>query len=197
MNVFCNSRCRSSRVFLKMFDKFNAISKDVDHKFCLVAEDKKKVSSALPQWGQVYRLGDQEKFHKALKVNKSFSRHLTKQVSASCSLSLWLDDSAKLESCIRGQIEWQSFSLWAIAAIFEFLKESHCVPDGPTFHQLVSSMTHSINSQARASLSTAVFLKQKRREAMVAHLPSQTHNSIKLDLLSTPSSSLFSEEIYN
>ena len=63
---------------------------------------------------------------------------------------LSLNDSAKLEACIRGQIESQSFSFWALAAIFEFLKESDCVLDNLVFHQLVSSMTTSINSQARA-----------------------------------------------
>ena len=95
-----------------------------------------------------------------------------------------------------GQIQSQLFSLWALAAIFEFLKESNCVPDDQVFHQLVTSMTEAINSQAWASLSSASFLKQKRREALVSHLPSQIHKSVKLALLSTPSSSsLFSEDI--
>ena len=56
-------------------------------------------------------------------------------------VSLSSDDSAKLETCLSGQIESQSFSLWVFASIFEFLEESNCVPESPVFHQLVSSMT--------------------------------------------------------
>ena len=36
--------------------------------------------------------------------------------------SLSLEQSHKLEACIRGQVESQSFSLWVLASIFEFLK---------------------------------------------------------------------------
>ena len=57
-------------------------------------------------------------------------------------------------------------------------------------------MTDAINSHARASFPSASFLKQKRRVALVSHLPSQTHKSVKLALLLTlSSSSLFSGEI--
>ena len=70
LDVFGNTRL-SSRVVLKMFEKLKL--KEVDKKFCWAAEDKKKLSSALPQWGQVYRLGEQEKFNKAPKVNESVS----------------------------------------------------------------------------------------------------------------------------
>ena len=85
---------------------------------------------------------------------------LSKTVSSSPYVSLSRDGTVKLEACIRGQIESQSFSLWALASNFEFLKESDCVPDSQVFHQLVSSVTSTINSQVRASFSAATFLKQ-------------------------------------
>ena len=107
-----------------------------------------------------------------------------------------LEDAAKLESCVRGQIESQSFSLWALASVFEFLRESDCVADSPVFHQLVTSMTSAINSQARASFSASTFLRQIRRETLVSHLPAATHALVKHELLLSPStSSLFSEEV--
>ena len=107
-------------------------------------------------------------------------------------MSLFRWTTAKLESCIRGKIESQ-----ALAAILELLKESNCVLDGPVFHQLVSSMTASINSQARVSFSAAAFLKLKRRETLVPHLPPSTHASFKHALLPTPStSSLFAEDVH-
>ena len=174
LDVSGNMRRHSPRIFLNLFDKLPAILKEVEEKFRKAADDK-KASSALPQWGEIYHLGDLEKFYKSPKINKSFSRLLSKPVSTSRYVSLSLDESAKLESCIRGQIELQSFSLWAVAAIFEFLKESDCVPGDAVFHQLVSSITTSINSQARASFSAAALLKQKRRENLVSHLPPSAH----------------------
>ena len=57
---------------------------------------------------------------------------------------------------------FQSFSLWALASVFEFL-------NSPVFHQLVSSMTTAIDAQARASFSAATFLKQIRRETLISH----------------------------
>ena len=56
-----------------------------------------------------------------------------------------LDDPSKLETCIRGQIESQSFSLWALVTVFGYLRDANCVPDDAVFSQLVSSMTTAIN----------------------------------------------------
>ena len=72
LDSFGNLRERSQLVFLNCFDKLRAISKEVDEKFPVAAEDKKKASSCLPQWGQVYRFDDEESFHEAPKVYDSF-----------------------------------------------------------------------------------------------------------------------------
>ena len=98
----------------------------------------------------------------------SLSRLLTKPMLSSRFVSLSLEDAAKLESCVCSQIESQSFSLWALAFVFEFLKESDCIPDSPVFHQLVT---------------------------LVSHLPVATHASVKHALLSSPSTSSFLEEV--
>ena len=96
---------------------------------------------------------------------------------------------------MHGQIQFQCFSLWALAAVFEFLKDSNCVSEDPVFHQLVTSMTDAINGQARAAFSSS-FLKQKHREDLVSHLHASTHDSDKLALLAARSlSSLFSDEV--
>ena len=144
------------------------MSKEINEKFRKASDDKKKAS----------------------KINENFSRLLSKPVSTSRYVSLSLEDSAKLEACIRGQIESQSFSLWALSAIFEYLKDANCVSDDEVFHQLVSSMTTSINSQAKASFSAAAFLKQKRWETLVSHLPASAHT-----LLKPSSSSFFAEDV--
>ena len=94
-------------------------------------------------------------------------------------------------------IESQSFALWTLAAVFEFLRDSNCVPEDPMFGHLVSSMTMAINAQAKASFSAVAFLQHKHCETYVSHLPVSTHSSVKHALLSTltSSSELFHEEV--
>ena len=81
-------------------------------------DDKKKATSALPELGDVYHLGDLWEYHRAPKLNESFLRLLDRQVSSSRYLTMTLDESTKLETCIRVQLESQSYSLWVIATIF-------------------------------------------------------------------------------
>ena len=50
------------------------------------------------------------------------------------------EECAKLESCVRGFIESQSFSFWALAIIFAFLKDSGSAPEEDIFDQLVTSL---------------------------------------------------------
>ena len=103
LDVFGTSLRRNSRLFLTLFEKLSALSKEIDEKFCKAADDKK--SSALPHWGDIYRLGDFDDFFKAPKINESFSCLLSKPVSTSRYVSISLVDSAKLEACIHGQLE--------------------------------------------------------------------------------------------
>ena len=75
----------------------------MEEKFVTAADEKKKISSALLTWGEIYCLGDLDKFHKAPRINKTFSL-LSKSISSSRYVSLSLDDSAKLETCMCGQM---------------------------------------------------------------------------------------------
>ena len=98
--------------FLSLFDKLAPLKREVEDQFAKAAEDKKKAVSALHKWGDIYHLGDLEDFHRAPKLNEKFSRLLDKQVSSLRYLAMTLDETTKLETCIRGQLESQSFSLW-------------------------------------------------------------------------------------
>ena len=107
-----------------------------------------------------------------------------------------LDETTKLVTCIRGERESPSFSLWVIAAIFASLKDSGAIPQDDSFGNLVNSLTLSLQSQAKALFSAACFLQQKRRETFVSHLPASTHVSVKHALLTTPPSpSLFADSV--
>ena len=118
-------------------------------------------------------------------------------VATSHSVSLSFHESAKLEGCLHGMIESQSFSLWDLVSVFTFLKDYGCLPEGDFFHQLLLSLSVSLHSQAKASFSAASFLLLKQRETLVSYLPSTAHASVKHALLTLPSSSsLFAEDVF-
>ena len=70
LDVFGKNRRRSPCVFLNMFDRLKAISREVDEKCCQTVEDEKKASSALPLWGQV--LGIMRTFIKLPRLIRAF-----------------------------------------------------------------------------------------------------------------------------
>ena len=105
------------RIFLTLFENLTAVSKEVLERFQKAALGKKKTSSALLGWGDVYRLSNLPEFHKVPKHNESL---LEKTLSSFRTIALSLD-----ETCLRGMFESQSFSLWALSAVFEFLCESN------------------------------------------------------------------------
>ena len=117
-DICCQSSSHDPRIFLSLFDKMNFLSKQVREKFRKVADEKKKTSSALPRWGDAYRLGDLSDYHKALKLNETFSHLLDKPVASSRHVALSVEDITKLETCVRGMVEAQSFSLWSITTMF-------------------------------------------------------------------------------
>ena len=61
------------RVFLTLFKKLAALSKEVSEHFQTTAQGKTTTSSALPGWGDIYRLSDRPDFHKAPKLNEFFA----------------------------------------------------------------------------------------------------------------------------
>ena len=72
---------------------------------------------------------------------------------------------------------------WALATVFDYLKDTNCVPEDDLCSQLVASMITAINLQVKASFSAVAFLQQKRRETLVSHLPSATHACVKHGVL--------------
>ena len=96
LDVFGTSLRRNPRLFLTLFEKLSALSKEIDEKFRKAADDKKSSS---------------DDFFKAPKINESFSCLLSKPVSTSRYVSISLVDSAKLEACIHGQLESQSIGI--------------------------------------------------------------------------------------
>ena len=193
---FGDEKQRDPKVFLSCFDRIRSIMADVEERSMIAAQGRKKAINVLLSWGEIYRLSDFPTFAKAPPVNDQFSRLLDKQLSSSRHVSLSLEECSHLENCVRGLVESQSYSSWVMAAVFAFLREEGMVPEDESFHRLVSGLSVVLNSQAKASLSAASFLKQKRRETYVSHLPSSTHESVRQALLSSPSdTSLFSDDV--
>ena len=169
---------------------------EIDSKVISNAKDQCRSRSVLPTWGDIYRLRDFTSSHVAAPLNHQYSRLLQKLVPSSRYVSLSLEESARLESCLRGLVESQSFVSWAMASLFAFLRDAGLSPSDECFNKVVSSLSVALTTQAKAFYVAASFLKQVRRETYVAHLPPHTHDSVKHALLSTPSEdSLFSEEV--
>ena len=82
-------------------------------------------------------LGDLTDFSTVPMIIGCFSLLLDGPIATSRSVSFSFDELAKLESCLRGMIESQSFSLWALTSVFTFLKDYGCVPKEDSFHQLI------------------------------------------------------------
>ena len=57
MDIWGPSLSRDPRIFLSLFDKLSALSKEVNEKFRKAADEKTTMSTALPRWGDVYHLG--------------------------------------------------------------------------------------------------------------------------------------------
>ena len=121
----------------------------------------------LPLCQPVLCLGDLPNYFKAPKVNESVSRLLDRPIANSHYVSVSLGEMCKLETCIHGMIQSQSFSLWALVSAFAFLKDFGCAPEENVFHQLISSLQVSLNSQVKASFASTLFLMQKRWETLV------------------------------
>ena len=83
LDDFGACRQRDPRVFLSLFDKLVPVKKEFEDNFSKVADDKKKATSALLAWSDVYHLGDLPDYFKALKINESFSCLLDRPVSNS------------------------------------------------------------------------------------------------------------------
>ena len=169
---------------------------EIDSKVTSNAKDQRRSRSVLPTWGDIYRLRDLPSSHAAALLNHQYSRLLQKSVPSWRYVSLSLEDCTRLESCLWGLVESQSFASWAMASLFAFLRDAGLSPSDEGFNKVVSSLSVALTAQAKASYAAVSFLKKVRREIYVAHLPAYTHDSVKHALLSTPSEeSLFSEEV--
>ena len=85
----------------------------------------------------MYRSGDLPVFSPAPMIIGHFSLLLDRPVATSRSILVSFNESAPLESFLPGMTESPSFSLWALASVFAFLKDYGCVPEEDSFHQLV------------------------------------------------------------
>ena len=193
---FGDSEQCDPKVFLACFDHIRSIMSEVEDCLFTSAHGRKKAVNILPSWGDIYKLCNYPDLHKAPPINEQFSRLLDKPLALSRHIAMLIYECLRLETCIHGLVESQSFSSWAMASVFALLRDANLAPGKEGFHKLVSSLSVALNSQAKASFAAAEYLKQKCRETYVSHLLSHTHDSVRHALLSSKSSSsLFAEEV--
>ena len=133
----------------------------------------------------MYRSGDIPIFSPAPMIIGHFSLLLDRPAATSRSILVSFNESAPLESFLPGMTESPSFSLWALASVFTFLKDYGCVPRGGLLPPTGSSHTVSLHSQATASFSAASFLMKKRHGTLLSHLPMANHASVEHTFLTS------------
>ena len=104
-----------------------------------------------------YSLCDFPVYHKALRLHVSFS--------ACCEflhVALLVDDVLDFETYVRGLVEAQFFFLWSVATLFEFLRDSECVPQDSVISQLSSSVFRALAAQVWTTYSPLLVLQQLR-----------------------------------
>ena len=121
---FGDSKQRNPKVFLACFDRIHSIMSEVEDHLLTSARGGKKVVNILQSWGDIYKLCDYSDLHKAPLVNEQFSRLLDKPL-APRHIAMSIDECSRLETCIRGLVESQSFSCWAMISIFAFLRDAN------------------------------------------------------------------------
>ena len=143
---FSNEKQCDPKVFLSCFDRIHSIMTDVEERSMVASQGCKKVISVLPSWGEIYRMSDFPTFAKAPPVKDQFSRLLDKPLASSRHVTLSLEECSHLETCVRGLVESQSYSSWAMAAVFACLREAGIALEDDSSYRLVSSLSVSLNS---------------------------------------------------
>ena len=185
-----SSSGRDPRIFLLLFDKMQS-ARGSERPWTR----RRKRPPLCHAGGDAYRLGDFPDYHKLSSLMIASRACWISQLHP-LGMSFYPSVTTKLEACVRGVVEVQSFSLWSIATMFEFLKDSNCVSEDSVFRQLIASMTRALITEANTTFSLQEFLQQTRHESYVSHLPGSTHPSVKHALLSTPSSlALLSKDV--
>ena len=113
--VFGDDKQRDPKVYLLCFDRIRPIKDEVEDHVLTSARGRKNAVSVLPSWGDICRISDLLDLHKAPPVNEQFLHLLDKPLASSPHIAMSVDECARLETCIRGLVESQSFSSWAIA----------------------------------------------------------------------------------
>ena len=111
---FGDEKQRDPKVFLSCFDRIRSVMTDVEERSTVAFQVCRKAISVLPSWGEIYRMSDFPTFAKAPPVNDQFSR-LDKPLASSYHVTL--------------SLESQSYSSWAMAAVFAYLCEAGVAPE--------------------------------------------------------------------
>ena len=128
-------------------------------------------------------------------ANPSLSRLTVRNVNEKNSLSLPLEDARKMESMLLAAQESQSFSMWLIGALLNYIKSTgYTPPDVTMFERICKSFTSGQVRSHAFMLKLQAFLAVSRRQLYLSHAPPSLDVSQKKRLLSE---SPFNRDLFN
>ena len=183
----------------RLYPRVAEVQEEVTARSEALARCTKPLSRVIPARARAYALADDAVFASSQPVNSAFAQLAgSRAVGSRCWGSVTFSDMERLERLFQGQLEVTSSSLWLMSGILAMLKRDNFQPSDPTlFNSALSSVSAALSRQARTAAAGSGFLRDKRRESLLAHTSLPVPETQKCSLTVTPGSSsgLFNAEL--
>ena len=185
--------CRFNR-----FYKFEDAKSQISDSFVKrTASGSKRPGHLLAHDKGSYEFAGPAEDHLPPNANISLSKLLVRNITEKMCISLSLEDARKMESMLMAAQESQSFSMWLIGALLNYIKSTGYTPPDVTLFERICRSFSSAQVRSHAfMLKLQAFLTMNRRNLYLAHAPPSLGTGQKRRLLSeTPfGRDLFNEE---
>ena len=180
----------------KLFHKFVKAKREIASSFPKkVIKGNRKIGYLLKHEKGSYQLaGDSEESEPA-EANPSLNRLTSRTVTDKMCVSITMEDMKRMESLLISMQEGQSFSMWLMGAILNYIKSCGFVPpDIQMFERMCHSFTSSQVRSHAFMLKLQAYFEISCRKLYLSHTPPSLNDSQKNILLSHPT---FSKELFN
>ena len=175
------------------------VESEVTAKASSLASRSKPLSSTLTTHYTRHAVADLPYYASSLAVNLSFSQLAgAKAVGSKRWGSVSFAEMEKLERLFQAQLEVTSKSLWLMSGILAMLKCDGFQPADPTlFNAALASASPTLSQTAQSSAAGSTFVRDKRRDSLLAHTEIPVPKTQRRALTVSPGSEtlLFDEEI--
>lgn len=178
------------------FQRFSSLKKEVEDE--ALAKDNVKVKSfrhlLKPERGS-YQVADRD-FQESPIPNSSIPRLTSPRlVTEKMCVSVPLEDLRRLENTTHALQDTQSFSMWLLAGLLQYIKSAGFQPpDLPMFERLCSSITGAQVKNNACLNRIQAYCVLNRRRLYLSHAPPSLSEEQKLKLMNSP---IFGKELFD